>query len=698
MGEYMRKKASVTIYFSLILMILLAVMITTVESARLAGIHIRCQSAAALGLESLFADYAAPLFEKYALLFLESSYGTGEKEAYLNQYRDYVSYNADCNYHDYTGHDFYRSKLGEVTTETVIYATDKEGKALEEQICETVIGDIPINLLEDVLGRLELSNQCELLTKFFNGISRMSDKVNKVDKAVQKIYEKVEELKEFQKDLEERIEELRDLIERLDSAREEYEDADTEEEEEEAWDSVQYYKRQIASLRKAILDQQEKMQKTAKIAVEQEDIYKEKTQEVSEKLTELRKELLEGKEEEVRIEITEAIEKQTADIRRFSGGEGDIYQIEAAENPLRDCKKIVTQTMGLIKSAGSDESQLLAALEEQSTNLNRCGMSQVKILFDNHYQGKSEVGIFQTIKGLLDQGMVGFVMKGKEISPANLKKEELPSIEYGKEKGIWDFFRELLRADHLAEELFAIGKETLLTDEYVLQYFNNVTNIKEDTEEWKHVLAYEAEYVLCGEFSDRKNLEKTIQEMVLLRTGMNLIYLLSDTESSSQAQVIAMGIVGFTGMMGLVRVTQLLLLAAWAYGEALVDVRNLVNGGKVAFLKTKSNWKTKLSELKNLGNLGDSATNDTGGLSYREYMHVLMIKEDQSQKLYRIMDLLQGNMRNNGWEGFRMDRCIYALQIKTDFFAQPLFLNISPFSNLGEIGGYSIQTIYGDTY
>lgn len=163
----MKEKASVTVYFSLILIVLLAVMITTVESARLAGIRVRCQSAAALGLESLFADYAAPLFEEYGLLFLEGSYGTGDKEAYLNRYQEYVSYNADCNYSAYLGSDFYRANLTKATAETVIYASDKEGKALEQQVCAAAAGDIPINFLEDVLGRLELSNQCGLLTKFF---------------------------------------------------------------------------------------------------------------------------------------------------------------------------------------------------------------------------------------------------------------------------------------------------------------------------------------------------------------------------------------------------------------------------------------------------------------------------------------------------------------------------------------------------
>lgn len=690
----MKEKASVTVYFSLIIMILLAVIMTTVESARLAGIRVRCQSAAALGLESLFADYAAPLFEEYGLLFLEGSYGTGEKEAYLKHYQDYVSYNADCNDgRIFLGSDFYRTKLVKTEADDVIFATDKEGKALEEQICEMVIEDIPLNFLEEVLGRLELSNQCKLLTKFFDGINRMSDKVSKVDKAVQKIYEKVEELKNQKEELEGEIEELRSLIEQLDQAWKLYENAETEEEEEAAKNKIQRCKKSIESLRTRVLREQEEMQDAAKVAVEQEEIYKEKTKEVAEKLTKLRKELLEEPKEEVRKEIAETIEKQTADLRRFSGGEGDIYQVEMAEGSLRSCKEVLRKGILAVRSAGSDGSQLLSALERQSDDLRGCGISQVEILFDNHYQGESDNGVMKMIKELFDQGVVNFVMEGKEISSAVLDKEELPSLEYGTETNTFEIFKDLLNTKNRIEELLKAGKNTLLTDEYVLQHFADVT------EEQSHVLKYEAEYVLCGNLSDKKNLEETIQQIVLLRTGMNLIYLLSDTESCSQAQALAMGIVGFTGMMGLVRVTQLLLLAAWSYGEALLDARCLVNGGKVAFLKSKTDWKTKLTNLKNLTQMGKTVTKDTGGLAYRDYMHILMIKERQSGKLYRIMDLLQANIRKNGWEGFRMDWCICAMKMTSDFLAEVLFLNINPFAYLkGEISGYSVQTVHVEAY
>jgi len=688
-----RENASVTIYFSLIILILLAVMMTTVESARLAGIRVRCQSAAALGIESLFADYASPLFEEYGLLFLEGSYGTGEKEAYLEQYREYVLYNADCNYElSLSGGDFYRSELTEVSTEKAVYATDQEGKALKEQICTAVAEEVPANLLEELLERVKLSNQCKILTKFFDRVNGISDKVSKVDKAVQSIYKKVENLKSLWTDFKDEAEEFRSLLDELEEAWDLYDSAETLEEAEEAWERIKDCKESIANLRGQIINQQEKLENIAYEAVQQEAVYEKQTKKVDEKLTEMHQELLEDKEKEVKAEIKEAIEKQISDMRRFSGGEGDIYQVEASRETLENCQKVLEDSISALGSAGSDES-FLSVLEAKSSSLSGLHIPQLEILFDNTNQGDSQKGVLQMIKELIQTGIIGFVMEGKEISSASLTNDELPSKEQTEKTGIWKSFQELLSSDQMPRELLEAGRDGLLIDEYVIQHFADVTKEKE------HVLSYETEYILNGKMSDKENLTTAIEQMVLLRTGMNLIYLLSDTESCSQAQTLAMAVVGFTGMMGLVRVTQLLILAAWSYAEALMDVRELVNGGKVVFLKKKGDWKLPLSELGSFGSKKPAFSKNTTGLSYQEYLHILLLKEGQNEKLYRVMDLLQANMEKNGWSGFRIKNCLCGLQLKTEFRAKTLFLNISPMVLWKEQSeGYLVHTKQSFTY
>ena len=51
-----------------------------------------------------------------------------------------------------------------------------------------------------------------------------------------------------------------------------------------------------------------------------------------------------------------------------------------------------------------------------------------------------------------------------------------------------------------------------------------------DTEEKETALSYELEYLLCGKESDEKNLKATVNKLLLLREGVNFVYILADGE------------------------------------------------------------------------------------------------------------------------------------------------------------------------
>ena len=76
---------------------------------------------------------------------------------------------------------------------------------------------------------------------------------------------------------------------------------------------------------------------------------------------------------------------------------------------------------------------------------------------------------------------------------------------------------------------------------------------------------YEIEYILSGKDRDRDNLEQTIGKLLLIREGMNLIYLMQDSAKKAEAESLAIALVGFTGMYGVIKVTQVLILAIWAF-------------------------------------------------------------------------------------------------------------------------------------
>jgi hypothetical protein len=112
------------------------------------------------------------------------------------------------------------------------------------------------------------------------------------------------------------------------------------------------------------------------------------------------------------------------------------------------------------------------------------------------------------------------------------------------------------------------------------------------------------------------------------------------------------------------------LIAAWAYAESILDLRQLFAGGRVPVVKTSQNWQISLQNLhKLLSGLDTYRKNDQSGLSYQDYLHVLLLKESKTELLTGGMDIIEQAVRADGWQNFRLDCCITALEVSVDVMA-----------------------------
>lgn len=136
----------------------------------------------------------------------------------------------------------------------------------------------------------------------------------------------------------------------------------------------------------------------------------------------------------------------------------------------------------------------------------------------------------------------------------------------------------------------------LLVNEYILLYFDSFLKKSESREELAdQALDYEQEYLLCGKGSDRDNLAKTVEQLLMIRAAMNLLYLLNAADKKAQADGLAAAVSGGNAAAGLI--IGFLILSLWALGEAVWDVRGLLDGGKTGFWKTDSTWHLSLDGL-----------------------------------------------------------------------------------------------------
>lgn len=201
---------------------------------------------------------------------------------------------------------------------------------------------------------------------------------------------------------------------------------------------------------------------------------------------------------------------------------------------------------------------------------------------------------------------------------------------------------------------------------YVDSHFSNMVEEAGET-----VLRCEEEYILKGKNNDYDNLEAVINEMIWLRMPVNYAYLLTDEQKKSEALTLAAGICTATGTVAMIEVEKYLLLGCWAYGETLYEMKILLSGGKIPYVKTKEDWYTGLD---NPGVSGQ-AEGVKQGFNYSDYLMILLAKKGQKNKCYkRMADLIEKNLQKNDPD-FRMENCAGGMTIQEKICVNPLFIS-----------------------
>ncbi len=189
-----------------------------------------------------------------------------------------------------------------------------------------------------------------------------------------------------------------------------------------------------------------------------------------------------------------------------------------------------------------------------------------------------------------------------------------------------------------------------------------------------HALEYELEYCIVGKESDRENLEQVVKELLLLREAGNFATILKDSGKQTLALEIATAAVGFTGLPPLIQAVQTGILLAWSYVESVLDVRCLLAGGKVPLIKEVSEWKSDVSAGQKVLENQASSESEERGLTYREYLQILMVSVRESLLTSRAMDIMEFNIRLlPGYEQFRMDHLLQEVTADGIYRAHPLF-------------------------
>lgn len=206
----------------------------------------------------------------------------------------------------------------------------------------------------------------------------------------------------------------------------------------------------------------------------------------------------------------------------------------------------------------------------------------------------------------------------------------------------------------------ALGDD-LVTAGYIESYFRNELDADSADENF---FRCEVEYILYGCMSDEENYKKAYHSIFAVRTAANTAYLYIDPEKYALTLTTAEAMT--PGPFA--PLTQILLILAWAAIEAENDMKNLEDGNGVPLIKSSATWMTDIDGAAKGVSSGEDYLPIPGNshMTYSRYLDIFLLTLDRDTKLYRIMDLMQINLKGTVREEFTMSDHYTGMSVKAE--------------------------------
>lgn len=613
----MQKSGQITVFFSLALLCIFSLMCGLLESARTAGARCYLKLAADSSMDSVFSRYHKEAWEKYRLFLLEC----GNDEELEKAWKGFME-----PYMDSSG--WYSMDMDQADLMQLFHITDGGGRYLKQEILDYMKYGIFENITDEEGGEALLKNLKEAgAVKQLAGSFRNHEReAVRLERALEDINDSLKQQKAFWRAADEGIgnydgAEFRRGADRL------------EQEMNRLPSLVKAYGKRADDLRKSINETNNSLSKV---------------------------------QEELSPEVREALKGDTSCYESYVNQDGERRrEIESLPGKMEQMKLVIEQAKGrsyevesIIDNWDSDEED-----EDEGPDLSALWGSVGEIWHKVDIPSLSYSGgvkdtekqkLLEQVEGFLQTGLFSLVLpEGSEVSKGILADDFFPSVtcmeeqEPGVEAGIMD---------------------RILFGEYCGGFLTSF--LSEDDKEIK----YELEYLVSGKITDEENLKQTVTDILMIREGMNLIHILSDSQKREEARVVAGLITGAVGLAPLTGIVAFFVMSIWALGEAIADVKMLLEGKRAAFLKSRDTWKLSLDGLLELGRSGTctGGKGDENGMDYTAYLKLLLFIGETGRQYYRLMDVIQMNLSGKQPD-FRMVHCVYQAQIRGTVKSRHMF-------------------------
>ncbi len=672
----MRKQGSVSLFTAMIFLLVASVITTTITSARIHCAGVITSTSLAMALDSVFAEYNADLYDKFGVLLKDGADEEGrlDSDALSARLADYMDYNINTEKNLYfaPGTDLYGITLDGVAVSQLTTATDYGGLLWQDMVVDYEKYAKVINLAADYLGIesddeqaeavkeisdqiidctsqvLEINNQARELVKYIDGIECPEDGID-----MEQISASMESVKNFcvgdvssaylginNSDIFDKVKvHITDVDETIDVA--------------------------IDMLEKGKNDKaQNRINELIELARDCEyciDAAGTVINGIDNKITMLEGNIgsletyMTSKSDILGTDIISGIDEELVELKDYREIlAADICDIGTVKVSLQTDMDIVIRVReeleGIKGSSSAKTIEVLKDVRECSMGYTLDGMS---FDYTRLIKAESDTGAMDSLSDFLENGILGLVVpEDTAISTKKLEEMDRASMSCNTSSA-----KELQKNIDLTVR----GTKNIIYSEYVMDNFASFTDGSDSNS-----LDYEVEYILCGNPADNDNLMETVNKMALIRSGINMVYLMTDAGKKQQAYGLAALMVGASGIEPLIRLLQFALLYLWAYAEGLSDVKILLAGGKIGYGKSEKTWNLSLENLL-AHKLYSNREQDEHGMDYETFLRYLLYIENPGEKSAYTMNLVEQWMIVNKDESFRMRNCIYGLKAEIKY-------------------------------
>lgn len=672
---------SVSVFAALVFLLVASVITASLRSARIAGAEFLAKSSLAMALDSTFANYNSELLKKYGILMFDESFKKEQPDE--NSLNKMISDLCDVNLHPsklspiYGGTDLYGITDNMIAITDIKRATDAGGLLFMDSAVSYEKYNKPINLAAEYLGINDAEKQADTASAINNKIIDCTNSIIKVEEDTSKLIctldgievpksglvlsDKLKPVNFFfkkfcpinptaeslaitnqtvykavSKVIAAPSEVIRDYVSECES------------------ENGSPNKSHLVKLLNNLMKTREYASDSLNIILSIDSNVKNYKKDVDSLI-----DFVESKKDELDTEFFQGVYKDAKELKKY-----DTIYVKDIIDTVR-ASEVLTSDIAILDGVISILHDVIDNGGDKATEIPKKLRGALSLFEGYSYEGLNidyslllagggnDDKVKDTDKEL-KKGLLKLVMPSdKAVSKNTVKKSGHASSVCNPD----------VASEYFSDTSFAIRKEkNIIFTEYVFDSFGSYDKPKEDLP-----LKYGAEYVYAGNESDEENLADVASSIALLRSGVNMLYLFTDSEKKESAYLIASTMVGMYHIEPLVRLLQFTVMYLWAYAEGIADTRILFNEGKVKPLKTKDDWQLSLDNLFANAFTGDGKSKNSSGLDYKDFLRFLIFSEDECKKSARSMDLIEFDLNKGEQKNFLMKNQIYGLSAQLSY-------------------------------